>query len=62
MLIELENIDWALLREQKEWLVGNSSDDMYVTEMVDGLLGLIDYIQDSAEEELGSQIVFGDLI
>ena len=40
-------IDWALLRKQKGWLYGfaNEGEDV---EYADGLLALLDYIQDNA--------------
>ena len=36
------NIDWILLRKQKEWLLNNGSDEAI------GLIGLLDAIQDNA--------------
>jgi len=49
-----DNIDWALLKKQKAWLVefpdtGNNTD----SEAVDGLLAFIDGIQEYAVDVLG---------
>jgi hypothetical protein len=41
-------IDWELLRQQKEWLLRRENDDSIEAE---GLLALIDYIQDQAVEQ-----------
>jgi hypothetical protein len=48
-------MDWALLREQKAWLVSHANEmvgsDLYTPEEVayaDGLINLIDSIQDCA--------------
>lgn len=46
--IELPNIDWVLLRDQKQALlqcISNEDDTL-----LEGLLSLIDHIQDSAVE------------
>lgn len=46
--IELPNIDWVLLRDQKQALLQciSNEDD----KLLEGLLSLIDHIQDSAVE------------
>ena len=43
------NVDWPLLRKQKTWIL-NKVDfaNREETEMVDGLVALIDHIQDYA--------------
>ena len=41
-------IDWELLRQQKEWLSRRENDDSIEAE---GLLALIDAIQDQAVEQ-----------
>ena len=46
-------IDWCLLRHQKEWLVGQR------TEEAEGLLNLLDSLMDQAAEQLGDTIVYG---
>lgn len=50
-------IDWALLREQKAWLITNGSDSAI------GLTHLVDTIQDDAVATQGfsNYEVFGDL-
>ena len=50
----LKNVDWQLLRKQKEWLI--SVDHEHAV----GLLNLLDVIQDIAAEQLGDDVVFGD--
>jgi len=57
--IDLSNVDWELLREQKEWLISTNSFIRYKTELGDGLLHLLDDIQDQAAEVLGEEAVFG---
>ena len=59
-----ERIDWVLLREQKERLVAlpwdlRDADLHSLTDAMDGIVHLIDHIQDCAAEELGEDIVFG---
>lgn len=53
----IKNIDWELLREQKEWLLNNGSDEAM------GIAHLIDAIQDYAADELGidENIVFNNI-
>jgi hypothetical protein len=50
-LVELDGVDWQLLKEQKRWLLEQPG------EYAEGLLNLIDYIQDSAEEQ-GQPVVW----
>jgi len=51
-------IDWELLRRQKEWLM-NYTDDSH--EEIDGLIQLLDSLQDLAIEsgEFSEETVFG---
>jgi len=51
------NIDWALLREQKEWLLNFDCDE------AEGLIMLLDAIQDKAVDcrEATEEEVFGEL-
>lgn len=51
-------IDWALLRQQKEWLVNYTDDDHAE---IDGLINLLDTLQDLAVEsgEFSEETVFG---
>lgn len=53
--MNLETIDWALLRTQKEWLLRQSAPE------ADGLINLIDCIQDAATMDgvIGEELVFG---
>lgn len=44
ILLDMQHMDWKLLREQKLWLIDQDS------EQAEGLLNLIDFIQDSAVE------------
>jgi hypothetical protein len=57
-MITLKNIDWVLLREQKEWLLNNGSDEAM------GLAHFLDFIQDDAVATQGfsNEEVFGDLL
>ena len=52
------NVDWALLRKQKQWLVRMES-MLKDSDEATGLLGLLDDLQDGAEKVLGSEMVFG---
>lgn len=68
----LENVDWVLLRKQKQGLVnfhhqaerdaaeGSGLASAYV-EVYAGLIHLLDQIQDQAALVLGEKAVFGDL-
>lgn len=49
-------IDWKFLREQKEWLLNNGSNEAM------GLIGLLDKLQDDAVSggEFTEEEVFGD--
>ena len=46
-MVTLKNIDWALLRQQKEWLLNNGSDEAM------GLAHFLDFIQDDAVANQG---------
>ena len=59
--INLDNVDWALLREQKEWLdtmVFEGNGDNETLGYAEGLLSLLDEIQDQAALVLGEFVVF----
>jgi len=45
MSIVIENIDWVLLREQKEFCLNHGCDDAM------GLAHFLDYVQDKAVEQ-----------
>ena len=57
------NIDWKMLRNQKTILIMLAS-RWYVApvykETIDGIISLIDSIQDEAAEALGNETVFGE--
>ena len=59
----ISHVDWKLLREQKRCLVDVVNDRAIVTatqkEMLEGLINLLDAIQDEATEELSEETVFG---
>ena len=63
-------LDWVLLREQKLFLLKLFTKDTFDEmsefwnnnagqDVIDGLLGLIDTLQDQAAEQLGEVEVFG---
>lgn len=57
MSITIENIDWEMLRQQKEFLLNHGCDDAM------GLANLLDIIQDSAVAQgYTLEEVFGDLL
>lgn len=69
LAIDMSNVDWVLLRQQKLGLIIVShllreSDDMVPDENSDdstfeGLLSLLDFLQDSAARIIGEEAVFG---
>jgi hypothetical protein len=52
----LKYMDWALLRKQKQWLMERECEE------ADGILNLIDTLQDYAIDEMGvdEYVVFGE--
>jgi hypothetical protein len=54
LLINTDEIDWSMLREQKEYLM-----NLWEREYTDGLINFIDFIQDEASTVLGEEAVFG---
>ena len=52
VMVNISNVDWALLRRQKEWLVSQLGDN------AGGLLCLLDSIMDQAADILGEDVVF----
>ena len=59
----IQGIDWKELREQKRHLAGilmgkNSSITAKQGEAIEGILNLLDCIQDEAALELGEEVVF----
>ncbi len=57
VLIYTDEIDWNLLREQKEYLVDTNY--FLESEYTDGIINLIDFIQDEASTVLGEEVIFG---
>lgn len=63
MMIDIGNIDWEVLKDQKNTLIsisstlrnGNAKD----RDNIEGLIYLIEHIQDEAEKEIGELAVFG---
>jgi len=55
--MRFNDCDWHLLREQKNWLMNQE-----INEYQQGLLCLIDWLQDAAAKELGSYVVFGNTL
>lgn len=44
----LRNMNWALLREQKEYCVNEAANAPDVAAIYDGIISLIDHLQDAA--------------
>jgi hypothetical protein len=62
LLIDLSHVDWHLLRRQKRSLVKLiGTQKAQCTEDLQGLLHLVDYLQDEAAEKIGERAVFGEL-
>jgi hypothetical protein len=60
-IVEFASIDWRLLRDQKGWLLDTAlmSGNTRSQKCADGLINLLDYIQDAAEEQ-GQPVVWLD--
>lgn len=56
------NLDWALLRQQKDWLYSKIRVASPDINMIEGLISLLDHIQDYAIDngEATEREVFGD--
>jgi hypothetical protein len=63
VMVDLQEVDWVLLRQQKTTLVALTCLPRMKAheEYLEGLINLLDYIQDEAAEILGEEAVFGDL-
>ena len=57
LLINTDEIDWSMLRAQKEYLVVTNY--FWESEYTDGVIHFIDFIQDEASTVLGEEAVFG---
>lgn len=64
------NVDWELFRKQKQLLLdfldSDSSTDFADVwnnsegqDLMNGLMNILDYLQDQAAEELGEEAIFG---
>lgn len=60
----IENMDWVLFNDQKEFLINmynkTSSSSIKVLELLDGIINMMDAIQDYAVDEMGmdERVVF----
>jgi len=65
--IDLSQVDWELLREQKISLLVASDHEEHIlknshnAKMLCGLIELLDYIQDEAANQTSEGFIFGDL-
>ena len=61
VLVDVDKVDWKLLREQKDCLlqVRNYIKKPPVATVIDGIISLLDDIQDQAAVEIGEEKVFG---
>ena len=64
--VELDNVDWKMLRKQKETLLETITNPRITLsdkarEDLTGILHLLDLVQDQAAEHLGEQTVYGRL-
>ena len=57
VLINTDEVDWNLLREQKYFLIDTNSN--LKSEQIEGLIQFLDDIQDKASTILGDEAVFG---
>jgi hypothetical protein len=61
--VTIKNIDWALLRQQKAWLVEQAPNWAFSTceSNANGLICLLDALQDEAVKQgLSESLVFGE--
>ena len=62
-MVDMSSVNWSLLREQKQELlairsvraISNSE-----ASAIDGIIHLIDFIQDESATQLGETVVFGE--
>ena len=60
--VDLSKVDWKLLRKQKAALVGLSFSKQFgspANDILEGIISLLDEIQDQAAEQIGEKKVFG---
>lgn len=61
VLVDLTDVDWYLLREQKRQLVEMAHWLQQPEALAaDGIIHLLDHIQDAAALQIGEAAVFGD--
>jgi len=59
---DLSGVDWKLLRVQKEWFVELLAKTDPIAKMLgEGLVHLLDDIQDQAANQTGPHVVYGDI-
>lgn len=61
--VDVSKVNWKLLRKQKLTLIEllNRKVSLKEKDHIDGVLALVDHIQDHAAEQLGEVEVFGKL-
>jgi len=64
VVIDMSRVDWELLRRQKTLLVELAGSPEHVTtrrdrEAIEGIINLLDHIQDETAIALGERTVFG---
>jgi hypothetical protein len=69
--VDMSGVDWKLLRDQKNCLIkvsanwcqlaGKNKDIVPAIHWVDGIISLLDNIQDEAAKQVGEKKVFGGL-
>lgn len=60
--IRLPNVDWKLLRKQKALLNKLAKDPALTVQqvaLIDGVLGILDHVQDEAANFIDSKTIFG---
>jgi hypothetical protein len=63
VIVDVSKINWKLLRKQKSTLIEllNRKVSLKEKDHIDGIIAMVDYIQDWAAEILGEKDVFGRL-
>jgi hypothetical protein len=63
VIVDVSKINWKLLRKQKSTLIEllNRKVSLKEKDHIDGIIAMVDHIQDWAAEILGEKDVFGRL-
>jgi hypothetical protein len=63
VIVDISKINWKLLRKQKSTLIEllNRKVSLKEKDHIDGVIAMVDHIQDRAAEILGEKEVFGKL-